>query len=298
MSLEGAQALEVHDVLPSTNDRCREWAAQGAAPFSVVMAREQSRGRGRNGKHWVSGRDAGLWISVLLPAPKQGPAGSTSILAGVCLALALEELCGHQVGLKWPNDLFLPRSESGGMRGDRRKGMAGAIQGTTLDPLPDAPVVGDWGKVAGVLCEVPRVQGAERIVAGFGVNLRPSSDPKWNPPVQATVLKDLTGARVDTMAVARHLLAQLRRWADPPEHPLTPFIQRAWQERDILADRLIELDDGSRGWARGVGPDGSLKLEDEDGKVRGVHGGSIRLPPLGVAGPAAQEEAGKMKGEV
>lgn len=278
MRLDGAWALEVHDSLASTNDRCRDWALEGAGPFSVVVAREQTRGRGRNGKRWVSRKDSGLWMSVLLPAPVQGPAGSTSILCGVCLAWALEEVGGVRVGLKWPNDLFLVgHARAADPRPAEERGLdQGALYQGNLETV--APPPGTvLGKVAGILCEVVMVDGEPGIVAGFGVNLLRPSGADINVAEGAAFLEDGAGGSTVPDHLAQALVGQLRRWADPPAHGLHPAVQEGWRDRDLLAGRPIVLDGGRQGWARGVGADGALLVDDGTGKIAPVHGGSVRI---------------------
>ena len=63
-------ALEVYEQLSSTNDRAFELARSGASSFSVVVAEEQTHGRGRRGAIWHSVRGAGLWMSLVLPGPR------------------------------------------------------------------------------------------------------------------------------------------------------------------------------------------------------------------------------------
>jgi BirA family biotin operon repressor/biotin-[acetyl-CoA-carboxylase] ligase len=82
-----ADLVEAHDVLGSTNDRIKELAAQGAGPYSVVIADEQTAGRGRSGGVWHSPPGAGLWISVLLPLQGVVPA-HLPLVVGVAAARA------------------------------------------------------------------------------------------------------------------------------------------------------------------------------------------------------------------
>ncbi len=124
--------IEHHETLPSTSDRLRELAVEGAAPFTVVTADEQSWGRGRGGRSWYSPRGAGLWMSVLLDAPPGGVPGVVPLLAGVLVARAVEDVSGIRVGLKWPNDLLVvaaPSSPRLGKLGGVRAEAVGAPGG-------------------------------------------------------------------------------------------------------------------------------------------------------------------------
>lgn len=102
--LWGIPRLEAWRSIGSTNDRARELARAGAASFTVVVAEEQTAGRGRGGRSWSSPAGRGLWMSFLAPG-RSGPL--TPLLAGLGLARAIEAVTEVRAGLKWPNDLWV-----------------------------------------------------------------------------------------------------------------------------------------------------------------------------------------------
>lgn len=122
--------------LGSTNDHLGRLARDGAPAWTVAVADEQTEGRGRRGRAWISREGAGLWMSVLTPvAPGRWP---LPLVVGLACAEAVESLAPEvEVGIKWPNDLLI---------GDR--------------------------KVGGVLCE--GVDG--RTVVGVGINVSDAPD--------------------------------------------------------------------------------------------------------------------------
>jgi BirA family transcriptional regulator, biotin operon repressor / biotin---[acetyl-CoA-carboxylase] ligase len=233
--------LELHHSLTSTNDRLRTLAEAGAPFFATVVADVQTRGRGRGGKRWHSEGGAGLWISVLLPPPPAGPPGATTLAVGVAAAEAVEEAGGVACRLKWPNDLVLE------------------VDG------------GSGGKVGGILCE--RVGDVDGIVAGVGINLRPLEVPLAG----SVSLEEASGVAVLAHRLAALLLERLRVWADPPPDRVTPELRRAWEARDALAGRQVEADQGVRGYAAGLAPDGGLQVRSGSGSTQTVRGGSVRL---------------------
>ncbi|SHL09243.1 biotin--[acetyl-CoA-carboxylase] ligase [Rhodothermus profundi] len=88
----------------STQDALRAWAEAGAPEGAVVLAEQQTRGRGRRGRSWVSPPGAGLYFSVLLrPRLPLTELLRLSLAAGIALAETAEV-----GGLKWPNDLLAP----------------------------------------------------------------------------------------------------------------------------------------------------------------------------------------------
>jgi len=132
----GVPRCELAASLGSTLDRAHALGADGAPAGTVVLALEQTAGRGRDGRTWHS-PPGGLWLALLL-RPRAAPLGIVSIRAGLVLGDVVDELAGRPIArLKWPNDVLL---------GDR--------------------------KLAGVLCE-GRWQGdtLQWLAIGLGVNV-------------------------------------------------------------------------------------------------------------------------------
>jgi BirA family biotin operon repressor/biotin-[acetyl-CoA-carboxylase] ligase len=96
---------EFYGTLPSTQDRAVALAREGAPEGTVVVARHQTRGRGRLDRSWAS-PEGGLYCSIVLPRPSDHP-GLLPLTVGARLASALRETYGVPVSLKWPNDLLI-----------------------------------------------------------------------------------------------------------------------------------------------------------------------------------------------
>ncbi|MFB6218549.1 MAG: biotin--[acetyl-CoA-carboxylase] ligase, partial [Halobacteriaceae archaeon] len=111
--LDAPFAVEYHDALPSTNDRARDLAADGAADV-VVLADEQTGGRGRRGRAWAS-PSGGVWLSaVLRPALPPARAPVLTLAAAVAVARAARE-AGVEAGIKWPNDVLVGERKLAGV---------------------------------------------------------------------------------------------------------------------------------------------------------------------------------------
>lgn len=170
-----AQPFRYYDSVDSTNDIAQNWLREGAAPFSVVLADEQRKGRGRKGRYWYTPPGVALAVSVILkPTPQQ--ASKISMLG----ALAVAELCDHAgiagVGIKWPNDV--------------------QIHGK---------------KVSGVLPEAVWLEGdLLGVVLGMGVNIRVQFAPEIAPI--ATNIEDEVAHRVDRAALIMYLLGRVTHW--------------------------------------------------------------------------------------
>ncbi|MGB3441253.1 MAG: biotin--[acetyl-CoA-carboxylase] ligase [Actinophytocola sp.] len=128
-------ALDVVDSTGSTNADLLAAAADGAADRTVLVAGEQTAGRGRRDRTWVSPSGSGVYLSVLV-RPSAVPAerlGTLGMVAGLALMHAATETAGIDAVLKWPNDL---------LAGPERAKVAGVLSETVPDAAGQAVVVG------------------------------------------------------------------------------------------------------------------------------------------------------------
>jgi BirA family biotin operon repressor/biotin-[acetyl-CoA-carboxylase] ligase len=230
--------IERHETLPSTNDRAIAAAAAGEAPGLVVLAREQTAGRGRAGRPWVS-RRGNLFCSVLLPAGAVPPGGAASLLVGLAAHDALAGLVPppHALRLKWPNDLLVGGAKLGG-------------------------VLVESGATAG---------GATWLVAGIGANLAAAPEGLGRP---ATSLAALGGAATPeevAAALAAALAARLAGFAASG----MPWLIEAWSARALPEGTAMTVEGGSgrlSGRYAGLDGDGALLLATGEGLRRVVAG--------------------------
>lgn len=100
--------ITIKDTVTSTNTLLRSAAESGAANKTVLIANEQTEGRGRRGKSFYSPADSGIYMSVLL-RPDFGADKSFFITAGAAVSVvrAVKKVCGINAGIKWVNDIML-----------------------------------------------------------------------------------------------------------------------------------------------------------------------------------------------
>ena len=152
MTLEGIPAAalgrrwtvprcELSHSLGSTLDRAHALGSAGAPAGTVVLALEQTAGRGRDGRTWHS-PPGGVWLALLL-RPRALPLGIVSIRAGLVLADVVDELAGRPLArLKWPNDVFLNDRKLAGVlcegrwQGDRLQWLAIGLGVNVLNEIP------------------------------------------------------------------------------------------------------------------------------------------------------------------
>ncbi|RZS33861.1 BirA family biotin operon repressor/biotin-[acetyl-CoA-carboxylase] ligase [Herbihabitans rhizosphaerae] len=142
-------AVEVVGSTGSTNADLLAEAQRGAADRTALIAEEQTAGRGRRSREWVSPRGSGLYLSVLLRPVDVPPSqlGTLSLVAGLALARTVTGL-GVDAVLKWPNDL---------LAGPARAKCAGVL--SEVDPASTTVVVGIGLNVTPLSTEVPAGAG-------------------------------------------------------------------------------------------------------------------------------------------
>jgi BirA family biotin operon repressor/biotin-[acetyl-CoA-carboxylase] ligase len=99
---------------PSTNDLAKELALAGEEEGTVVIAEEQTKGRGMKGRKWHSTRKKGIYLSVILRPPHSNIA-LLPLVAGLAVADAVFNSVGMRVKLRWPNDLVWGKKKLGGI---------------------------------------------------------------------------------------------------------------------------------------------------------------------------------------
>ncbi len=99
--------IDIYDCVDSTNTLMKELAKEGAEEFSVIIAAEQSGGRGRMGRTFHSPSGSGIYMSVLLrPDGRLNPLYITTY-ASVCCARVFEKMTGQKAYIKWVNDIYI-----------------------------------------------------------------------------------------------------------------------------------------------------------------------------------------------
>jgi len=170
--------IEVVDSCASTNALLRERAEQGTAArgviCSVVVCEEQTAGRGRRGRHWRSAGEGSLTFSLLWRfAPGTPLPSALSLVTGLAVARALEQLDARDIALKWPNDILLRGRKLGGIlievTQNQREGTAVVIGiGLNLSLPPDFEIgsdtSGDFG-VAALNETLPKLPARNALLA-------------------------------------------------------------------------------------------------------------------------------------
>jgi len=230
--------------LGSTNDLARDLAVQGAPEGTLVIANEQTAGRGRMGRRWDAPPDTSLLMSIIFRPSLPVERSPRLVMAcGLALAEACHELTSLPVQVKWPNDLQI-----GGK------------------------------KVAGILAE-SAVSGekAEWIVVGIGLNVNQvfePGDPLWET---ATSLRMAGGNEYDRAAVLAQSMARLKSWYSRLEDEA---LTEAWRKRCVTLGQRIRVSTAAGeliGLAEDIDTTGALWLCDDSGRRHRLLGGETTL---------------------
>ena len=260
--------IEVLPCIDSTNTELMRRARAGRCEPILLVAEQQTAGRGRLGREWHSsgagqhsgGQAASLTFSLALPLAPLDWSG-LSLAVGVSVAESLQPLLPApdsrtpRIGLKWPNDLWL-----GGAAGERKLG--GILVETASFVAPQRPALGS--------AVAPRY-----VVVGVGLNVLPRADAGLSIP--AGCLQEVDAALDAPTALARiaaPLVAMLQSFELYGFEPMQP----RFALRDVLQERLVTLSDGSRGTAHGVAPDGALLVHTAQG-MQSVTSADVSVRP-------------------
>ncbi len=236
----GGRAVAYHRLLGSTMDEARRMAEDGCAEGAVVVAEEQTGGRGRFNRSWLSPPGSGLTFSVVLR-----PAGRRLHYANMAAALAVRgaaaDLTGLPSTIKWPNDVRM-----GGK------------------------------KIAGILVEAAMEGDAAHAVVGVGLNV--NMDVSETPGIEetATSLSAETGRLFDRAEV---LIAVIERLDEAYRLPGGVLLGEWKRALDTLG-RRVRVRSGSRaleGEAVGVDERGGLVLRPDDGPEVTLAAGEVTL---------------------
>lgn len=257
--------MRIFNTVDSTNSEAARWLEGGAPDLALVVADEQTAGRGRGNRRWFTPGGAALAFSVVLKGVlgQADEANLTHLTALGALALCEALEAGYQLPaeIKWPNDVLV-----------------------------------DGRKLAGVLVEAhwlgERLAG---VILGIGINIAPEAVPPAEALLfPATCVNACLATRRPGYEIAergqllRQTLEALLHWRN--EVGSTRFLA-AWEERLAYREAWVEIwqdlasAESPHAFARysgrleGLNADGSLRLREHQGSIRNVSMGELRLRP-------------------
>ena len=229
----------------STNRVAMDLGHAGEPEGAVVLAEEQTAGRGRAGHTWLSERATGIYVTLLLRpnlAPVQAPL--LTMMAGLSAHAAVEAVTGLVVDLKWPNDLLVRRR-----------------------------------KVGGILTEMHAEPGQVRfVIVGIGLNV---NQEKFTGELAdtATSLRLESGKPQSRMELLVRLLREFESDYNRFLRDGVPSVVKRFEVISSYASgKRVRVTNGNEsflGTTAGLGPEGLLKVERDDGRVVTVIAGDV-----------------------
>ena len=249
--------VEILPSIDSTNSELMRRARAGRCAATLLVAEQQTAGRGRLGRDWHSGAQAeSLTFSLGLPLSPVDWSG-LSLAVGVSVAESLQPVlpavgsATSRIGLKWPNDLWL-----GGAAGERKLG--GILAETASFVAPNATA------------------SARYVVVGIGLNVLARNAVGLSIPAgclqEVDAALDAPAALALVAAPLVNLLQSFEAYGFAPMQPRFAL-------RDVLQERLVTLSDGNSGTAHGVGTDGALHVMTAQG-MQTVTSSEVSVRPV------------------
>ncbi len=254
-SVRERTGIEVVWEIDSTNASLLTRIAPQPHRYDVLLAENQTSGRGRRGRAWQARLGASLCLSIATsfdPCPRDLPA--LTLIVGLRVREALMRLGAKTLQLKWPNDLVMTTSQD------------------------------ELAKLGGILVELrAEAGGAAHVVIGVGLNLMLDEEDRAAIAALGDVAASLADAGVEVGARNRLVAALIESCVTGLEQfraeGFAPF-KTQWNSADVLRNQPIVVADVNgqrRGVARGIDAQGALVLERDDGSRETVIAGDVSV---------------------
>lgn len=249
---ERMERVLVLDSIDSTNNLLKKMASRGAPDGQVVIADEQTGGRGRLGRSFFSPKGKGIYLSYLIK-PDTAPSDAVSLTAWTASAMAraVESACGTAPGIKWVNDLY--------MNGKKICGI-----------LTEMTTTGQMDKIDSIIIGI-----------GFNVNNDPSDFPDEISGIASSIAIE-TGRQISRSGLAACMIRELDRMTEAWPKNKDEYL-RIYKSLDITSGHEVNVSSGGSirpALVLGINDDFSLKVKFSDGEISDLSSGEISLKLL------------------
>ena len=238
--------IQVYESIDSTNNLAKELAVSGAANGTVIIANEQTKGRGRYGKTFESPKDSGIYMSIIL-RPEEMPQIDPSLMtaySAVVVSEVLEQLSGEIIGIKWVNDLFLNGKKVCGI-------LTEAVSNLETGRL-------DW------------------IVVGIGINVSTKSE-LFSKNVQSVATALFNNKNTIRNKIAANVINQFFLQAS---NMMQKSMMQQYREKSIVVGQLVSIVSGADSYVaqvEDIKDNGSLMIKLSNGETRELRFGEVSL---------------------
>ncbi|MBO9128220.1 biotin--[acetyl-CoA-carboxylase] ligase [Bacillus sp. 165] len=235
------------DTVDSTQKIAAGLAYEGVSEGTVVVAEQQTSGRGRLSRKWYSPKGTGIWMSIILrPAIPTQNAPQLTLLAAVSVAQAIEE-AGVSVSIKWPNDILI-----------------------------------NGKKAVGILTELQaEADKINAVIIGIGINVNQKQED-FAEEIQtiATSLAIEKGTKLARAELMQSIFYHMERLYQQYLDKGFQIVKLLWESYAISIGKTITARTVTQtltGIAKGITEDGVLMLEDESGNIHYIHSADIEI---------------------
>ena len=238
--------IQVYESIDSTNNLAKELAVSGAKNGTVIIANEQTKGRGRYGKTFESPKDSGIYMSIIL-RPEEMPQIDPSLMtaySAVVVSEVLEQLSGEKIGIKWVNDLFLNGKKVCGI-------LTEAVSNLETGCL-------DW------------------IVVGIGINVSTKSE-LFSKNVQSVATALFNNKKTIRNKIAANVINQFFLQAS---NMTQKSMMQQYREKSIVVGQLVSIVSGADSYVaqvEDIKDNGSLMIKLSNGETRELRFGEVSL---------------------
>lgn len=235
-----------YDSIDSTNEEAKRQALNGAPSGSLFIAEQQTGGKGRMGRSFISPAGTGIWFTVLLrPGVLPLRVAATTLLAGLAVCGAIREVTGCEAMIKWPND-----------------------------------VVAGTKKMVGILTEMSaEMERVEYVIVGIGINVNSTAFPE-SLRDKATSIRMETGSPVRRVTLLQEVLRRLEKLLKENAVALTPAFLEEYKSCCASLGKQVGFQRNGRqstGTAEDISPEGELIVRLPDGTLETVFSGEVSI---------------------
>jgi BirA family biotin operon repressor/biotin-[acetyl-CoA-carboxylase] ligase len=242
-----ARDIHYFSQAPSTNTLAKQLAAAGAMDGTLVIAEEQTAGRGRLDRNWIAPACSSILCSIIFYPPlDHAGAFRLTMLASIAVVRAIRFTCGIAAGIKWPNDVYIQQK-----------------------------------KVCGILTELASEQGKQlTTIVGIGINVNWDVHHVAELKDRATSLSIEAGTSISRLALLLHVLEEMDHLYLELKRTGGDRFREEWKQHALILNRQVRIVTGTEvieGIAIGIDADGHLMLIDEHGNRRKIIIGDVSL---------------------
>ncbi|UAL50788.1 MULTISPECIES: biotin--[acetyl-CoA-carboxylase] ligase [Metabacillus] len=240
--------IHFEEVLSSTQKIAHTLAGDGAKEGTIVVADQQTSGRGRLARAWYSPKQTGIWMSMILrPKIPINKTPQLTLLTAVALIQAIEEVTGLTPEIKWPNDILI-----------------------------------NGKKIVGILTELQaEADRVHSVIIGVGMNVNHTLD-QFPEELQATAtsIAAETGEQADRAQVIQAIMMNFEKlYTSYLVHGFKP-VKLLWESYAISLNKNLiarTLQGTIRGRAIGIDDEGVLLLETNEGNIEKIYSADIEI---------------------